>query len=143
MVSRLTVITLAMIGPLAMAQAQQSCLVGTWRSTHAADNTGPANVITITYAPDGGYSVAMTVPSLPGGYGSGVVRTGGTYRMVGPTTVQITYGDTVMCPAGYQCVPAPPGLQHSQAGTSVSFDFPCQGLDRVTEPDGSVLYHVR
>jgi hypothetical protein len=140
-VFRLAMIVFAASIPLSGSQAQESILIGTWQR-HGVDKAGVAYVFTEIFSPDGNYLSEFAVGSGPSGSGSGVTRTRGTYRMEGPTTVQITYGDSVICPAGVGCVPAAPGVAWSP-GTSKSYNFQPQGNDRILTEDGTVAFRVR
>lgn len=139
---RMTTLALTAMLPVFAAQAQEPSLIGTWRTTHAPGPDGPAYAFTETYSPDGGYFSEFAVPSGPGGYGAGVVRTRGLFRMEGPTTVRIAFQGSVTCAAGSPCVPAPPGFGQP-AGTSRAFTFEFQGNDRVISEDGAVHYRIQ
>jgi hypothetical protein len=126
---------------IATAQAQDTSLVGSWQATHRAGPDGPAFVSTTTYSPNGSFYYEMAVAPGPGGAG-GILKTRGGYRMAGPGTVQLTYGDSVLCGAGTGCMPAPSGFA-PMAGTTLSFNFQFRGNGQLIGQDGTVFVRVQ
>jgi hypothetical protein len=96
-------------------------------------------VLTDTYSENGGFYAEMAIAPGPGAAG-GIVKTNGRYRMTGPNTVQVTYGDSLMCTTG--CMAAPPNLVPAP-GTTQSFDFQFRGNNQVVAQDGTVFVRVR
>jgi len=123
--------------PLLAVQAQQNSLVGTWQVTHPADNTDIASVFTQIFSPDGSYFSEVAWGSDASGRGSGTLRTRGSYRLVSPTTVEITFGNSEICTP---CRPTT--ATRYPAGSSVSFDFRMQG-NRWIEQDGTIHNRIQ
>lgn len=141
LMSYIAAASLALLVGASAALAQQSSLVGTWRTTHPAGPDGPSFVITFTYTPAGAFFYEMAIAPSPGKAG-GVVHMEGQYQLTGPNSVQVTYGQTTMCGAVTGCGPAPPAMS-PPVGSSKSFDFQLQGANQLISQDGVVYNRIQ
>jgi hypothetical protein len=140
-ISYLSAIVLAAFLTLGAAQAQQTPLIGSWQTTHPAGPDGPAFVTTITYSENGSFYYEMAIAPSPG-KASAIMKTQGQYRMAGPNTVQVMYGNSVLCGATTGCSPAP-GSFAPNPGSSQSFNFQMQGSSQLIGEDGTHYVRVR
>jgi len=130
-------LVLSAIFPAALIAADTwpNPLIGEWRSTMQSDGY-PVATDTIFFA-DGTFSASNAIPpSRQTGTGSGMLYGRGYWRMTGPNSIEITYAEVKICPAGAGCMPSPAGLPHAV------LTFQMNGPNQMTDGAGLISYRV-